>query len=88
MDEIMSYAAMLHLSTILKHNETALPSTYTKTGQQCGLPLDHGTGISAMLGIYSKYISLASSSSNRSSSSSSSISCGSKKQDTRKLEMW
>jgi hypothetical protein len=55
LDEIMSYAALLHIATLVKKNEMALPQT-SSTGQQCGLALDGGTGISAILGLYKRYV--------------------------------
>lgn len=55
LDEVMSYAALLHLATVVKKQEGALPQT-SSTGQQCGLVLDGGEGISSILGIYRKYV--------------------------------
>jgi hypothetical protein len=57
LDEIMSYAALLHIATLVKKNEMALPQT-SSTGQQCGLALDGGTGISAILGLYKRYVNV------------------------------
>jgi hypothetical protein len=56
LDEIMCYAALLHIVTVVKKNEVALPQS-SSTGQQCGMALDWGQGISAILGIYQKYVS-------------------------------
>ena len=55
LDEVMSYAALLHIVTVVKNNETALPQT-SSTGQRCGLASDGGGGISAVLGLYRKYV--------------------------------
>jgi len=63
-DEIMSYAALLHLVTIIKARELAVPEsseTFTSSSsgsgvRRCGLKLDGGEGISAILGLYRKYI--------------------------------
>jgi len=54
LDEIMSYAALLHIATVVKMREMALPQT--STGQQCGLAADGGEGMSAILGLFRKYV--------------------------------
>ena len=55
LDEVMCYAALLHIAMTLKNNEVALPQT-SSTGQGCGLATDGGDGMSAILGLYRKHV--------------------------------
>jgi hypothetical protein len=55
MDEIMSYASLLHLATVIRGQESAVPSA-SSTGQQCGLALSDGSGISSLLSLYQKFL--------------------------------
>ena len=55
LDEVMCYAALLHIAMTLKNNEAALPQT-SSTGQGCGLATDGGDGRSAILGLYRKHV--------------------------------
>lgn len=54
LDEVLSYASLLHIAAIVKRNELALPQT-SITGQRCGIALENGEGFSAILGLYRKY---------------------------------
>jgi len=55
LDEVMSYAALLHIAMVMKNNEAALPQT-SSTGQQCGLASDGGDGMSVILNLYRKHV--------------------------------
>lgn len=55
LDEIMSYASLLHLATVIRAQESAVPLG-SSTGQQCGLTLSDGSGISSLLGLYRKFL--------------------------------
>lgn len=53
LDEIVSYAAFLYVAMLVKKNVAAFPQTSSSSNDiQCGLVLDGGTGISAILGNY------------------------------------
>lgn len=55
LDEVMCYASLLHIASVLKNNETAVAPT-SSTGQRCGLAVDGGSGMSAILSLYKKYV--------------------------------
>lgn len=55
LDEVMSYAALLHMAMVLKKKEAALPQT-SSTGQRCGLASDGGDGMSVILNLYRKHV--------------------------------
>lgn len=55
LDEMMSYASLLHLATVIRGKESAVPPA-SSTGQQCGLALSDGAGMSSLLGLYRKYL--------------------------------
>lgn len=54
LDEVLSYASLLHVAAIVRRNELAVPPT-SVTGQSCGIALENGEGFSAILGLYRKY---------------------------------
>ena len=54
LDEMLSYTALLHISTVLNKRELAVPSGSTLR-QQCGLERQEGEGMSAILGLAQKY---------------------------------
>ncbi len=56
LDEVMSYAALLHIATVVKKRENAVSPTYSSNGQRCGIALDDGEGMSAVLGLYRRYV--------------------------------
>lgn len=53
-DEIMSYSSLLHLSTVIRGQESALPIT-SSMDKKCGLTLSDGEGISAILSLHKKF---------------------------------
>lgn len=54
-DEIISYTALLHISTVLRRRETAV-SPPSSSDAWCGIVCEDGEGMSALLGLHRRYI--------------------------------
>ena len=54
-DEVMSYASLLHITCLIRERETSLPSA-TSVSRRSGIISEDGNGMSAILMMYQKHV--------------------------------
>jgi len=54
-DEIMSYVALLHITAVVRFHENIAEYAPESTDRPCGLLMDDGDGIQALLSFFRKF---------------------------------
>ena len=55
-DEILSYVALLHIAAVTRSRESAVELIPQSSDRPCGILVDEGNGIHALLSFFRKYV--------------------------------